>query len=56
MKIIIVEDDIIIRKKLSILLEKEGYQTILIDDFENVIQTLKEIKADLILLDINLPC
>lgn len=56
MKIIIVEDDIIIRKKLSLLLEKEGYQTILIDDFENVIQTLKEIKADLILLDINLPC
>lgn len=55
MKIIIVEDDIIIRKKLALLLEKEGYQTVLIEDFENVVQTLKETEADLILLDINLP-
>lgn len=54
-KIIIVEDDIIIRKKLALLLEKEGYQTVLIEDFENVVQTLKETEADLILLDINLP-
>lgn len=55
MKIIIVEDDTIIRKKLALLLEKEGYQTALIENFENVIQTLKETEADLILLDINLP-
>lgn len=55
MKIIIVEDDTIIRKKLALLLEKEGYQTALIENFENVIQALKENEADLILLDINLP-
>lgn len=55
MKIIIVEDDTIIRKKLALLLEKEGYQTVLIENFENVIQMLKETEADLILLDINLP-
>ena len=55
MKIIIVEDDTIIRRKLALLLEKEGYQTALIENFENVIQTLKETEADLILLDINLP-
>lgn len=55
MKIIIVEDDTIIRKKLALLLEKEGYQTALIENFENVIQMLKETEADLILLDINLP-
>ena len=55
MKIIIVEDDTIIRKKLALLLEKEGYQTALIENFENVIQALKETEADLILLDINLP-
>lgn len=55
MKIIIVEDDKIIRRKLALLLEKEGYQTALIENFENVIQTLKETEADLILLDINLP-
>ena len=55
MKIIIVEDDTIIRKKLALLLEKEGYQTALIENFENVIQALKETEAALILMDINLP-
>ena len=55
MNIIIVEDDPIIREKLSILLKDNGYETTLIDKFDNVIDDLLIENADLILLDINLP-
>lgn len=55
MNIVIVEDDPIIREKLSILLQDAGYKTALIENFENVVDNLLEIDANLILLDINLP-
>ena len=55
MNIVIVEDDSIIRKKLSLLLQEVGYKTTLIEDFENVVEALLEVTANLILLDINLP-
>lgn len=55
MNIIIVEDDPIIREKLSILLKDNGYETTLIDKFDNVVDDLLIENADLILLDINLP-
>ena len=55
MNIVIVEDDPIIREKLSILLQDGGYKTTLIENFENVVDNLLEIDANLILLDINLP-
>lgn len=55
MNIIIVEDDPIIREKLSILLKYNGYETTLIDKFDNVVDNLLIENADLILLDINLP-
>ena len=55
MNIVIVEDDPIIREKLSILLQDAGYKTTLIENFENVVDNLLEIDANLILLDINLP-
>lgn len=55
MNITIVEDDPVIREKLSSLLKKNGYETTLVNDFQNVISTLLEINTDLILLDINLP-
>ncbi len=56
MNIIIIEDDPIIREKLSILLQDAGYKTTLIEDFENVVDTILKEDANLILLDINLPC
>lgn len=56
MNIVIVEDDRVIREKLSILLQDAGYKTTLIENFENVVDTLLEEDANLILLDINLPC
>lgn len=55
MNIVIVEDDPIIREKLSILLKDNGYKTTLIDKFDNTVDILLKENADLILLDINLP-
>ena len=55
MNITIVEDDPIIREKLSSLLKDNGYETTLVSDFQNVTNKLLEINTDLILLDINLP-
>ena len=50
MNIVIVEDDSIIREKLSILLQDAGYKTTLIENFENVVDNLLEIDANLILI------
>ena len=55
MNIVIIEDDPVIREKLSILLKDAGYNTFVIENFENVIDNLLEKDANLILLDINLP-
>lgn len=54
-KILIVEDDVSIRNELQKLLVNSGYETIVMDNFENQIEFILESKADLILLDINIP-
>ena len=54
-KIIIVEDHEPIRKELSILLKKYGYEIVTIENFETVVEDCLNENADLILLDINLP-
>ncbi len=54
-KILIIEDEEIIRNELKTLLENSGYNVLLIDKFVDIENTIKSIKADLILLDINLP-
>ena len=53
-KILIVEDDVSIRNELQKLLVNSGYETIVMDNFENQIEFILESKADLILLDINI--
>ena len=55
MNILIIEDDLKIRRELDTLLVSNGYQVLAITDFENIIDELKNYKYDLILLDINLP-
>ena len=53
--IVIVEDERVLREELSVLLQNAGYQVKCITEFQEVAKQLKESKADLILLDINLP-
>lgn len=54
-KILIIEDDVIMREELKRFLEKYNYIVSTPSDFHNIVEiTLRE-NADLILLDINLP-
>lgn len=54
-KILIIEDDEKIRSELETFLNKNGYETKTIVNFENTIEDALNKRADLILLDINLP-
>ncbi len=54
-KIIIVEDEKIIRDELATILEHAGYEVSKILNFKNTTKQLLESLADLILLDLNLP-
>ena len=54
-KIFIVEDEKTIRDELSIFLSRYGYEIEAPNNFENIIENIKNSNPDLILLDINLP-
>lgn len=54
-KILIIEDEKIIRNELKSLLENSGYEVLIIEKFDNVKENIKNMKFDVILMDINLP-
>ena len=54
-KIFIIEDEEIIRKELTIFLDRYGYETVYSTDFENIVEEALKSDANVILLDINLP-
>ncbi|QXE19019.1 response regulator transcription factor [Clostridium sp. 001] len=54
-KIIIIEDDEVIREELQSFLMKYGYEAKAPVEFNNIIQYVENENANLILLDINLP-
>lgn len=54
-KILIVEDDKLLAQELKELLENAGYQTIILENFQEITKNILKQNADLILLDINLP-
>ncbi len=54
-KILIVEDDIKLRNELKIFLEKNSYEVVILEEFQNAVNEILKENADLILLDINLP-
>lgn len=54
-KIMIIEDNDTIRNELSSFLKKNGYETTLITDFKNVMETFKQEVVDCVLLDLSLP-
>lgn len=54
-KILLVEDDPLIRQELKTLLTNQGYETSGITDFRDVPRQVREAAPDLLLLDISLP-
>lgn len=54
-KILIIEDDEVIREELQSFLKKYGYEVNAPIEFNNIIECVKKENAHLILLDINLP-
>lgn len=54
-KLLIIEDDEIIRKELKILLEKNGYDSVAPDEFDQIPQLVETLRPHLILLDLSLP-
>lgn len=54
-RIIIIEDEITIRKELTVLLQNVGYDVFPQEDFSKTIENIKKTQPDLILLDISLP-
>lgn len=54
-KILIIEDDPVIRTELVTLLHGSGYEASAVTDFSAVTQTVKSVQPHLILLDIKLP-
>lgn len=54
-KIIIVEDDEIIREELQSFLGRYGYEVVVPRELENIVEFILKENSDLILLDINLP-
>lgn len=54
-QIFIVEDEPRLREELRSVLEKNGYECILTDDFEHVTEDILKAVPDLVLLDLSLP-
>ena len=54
-KIMIIEHDKVLCDELSKLLKNSGYDTVCVTDFSDAAGQMKSARADLILLDINLP-
>ena len=54
-KVMIVDDDKNICELLRLYLEKEGFQTVIVNDGESAITVFKEENPDIMLLDIMLP-
>ena len=54
-KILIIEDDEKLRKELETFLNKNGFTATSLKKFDNAVEDIQKIQADLLLLDINLP-
>lgn len=54
-KIIIVEDEEVIRDELKSFLERSGYEVIAPTEFDKIVELILSEKPNLVLLDINLP-
>ena len=55
MKILIVEDDLALARELEFLCRKWGFEARSVENFRNVQKEFSDSRADLVLMDINLP-
>ena len=55
LKILIIEDEPLIRNELKALLQSNGYEIAALENFTNVVDWIKDEQPHLILLDIKLP-
>ncbi len=55
MKILIVEDDLALARELEFLCRKWGFEARSVENFRNVQKEFSDFRADLVLMDINLP-
>ena len=53
--ILVVDDDPAISEMLSIVLEDEGFKTVVVTDGAEAVDTFEESQPDLVMLDIMLP-
>ena len=53
--IMIVEDDPVIREELAFLLGNENYRALPVTDFETILEQVRSVCPDLVLLDLRLP-
>lgn len=54
-KIMLVEDNVLIRNELSTFLNMNGYEVLSVDKFDNVIEEVLGSNSDCVLLDLTLP-
>lgn len=54
-RIVLVEDDVLMREELTDILLKSGYEAVVITDFHDIDAQIADLTPDLVLLDINLP-
>ena len=56
MKLLIVEDDLVLAKELVLLLKRWNFTVEYLEDFRDITEGYRRCQPDLILMDINLPC
>ena len=54
-KILLVEDDEVIRQQVKKMLEQWGYEVVLVEDFMEVLSSFVKVEPHLVLMDIGLP-
>ena len=54
-RILIVEDDEKLRQELKIFLEKNGYEVVILEEFENAVEDIVKTGSDLSLIHISEP-
>ncbi|MCU4991508.1 response regulator transcription factor [Bacillus cereus] len=54
-KVLIIEDDSNIASLLQSHIQKYGYEVVVVDDFDNVMESFYEVRPHIVLLDVNLP-